>query len=63
VAQLSTSPESLHQRLATSREAARYAARESVAIKAAVDQRLAESAACLAASATVLLHLGLPAGH
>ena len=62
MAQLSTSPESLLQRLHTSREAASYAARESVAIKAAVDQRLAESAACLAATATLLFQARPRAG-
>lgn len=51
------SPERVRERVAHSRHSARCAARETVALRAAVDQRLAESSACLRTTADLLIDL------
>jgi hypothetical protein len=51
---VSLTPDTLRGRVTALRHAARRAHRENVAVKAAVDQRLAESRACLRESAVLL---------
>ena len=54
MAHLSSSPESVRKRLADSRHAARCAERESVVLRAAVEQQLAGSRDCLRRTADLL---------
>ena len=57
MASSSLSPDDVRARLAASQYAARFAQRESVAVRASVDQRLAESRGCLRMTADLLHRL------
>ena len=57
MAHLHQSSERVSERVAHSRHAARSAAQETIALRAAVDQRLAESSDCLRTTADLLSDL------